>query len=105
MNINKLSQDEIDQLDFEGDLTAPDYDGFDMHGNVSAQLPGGAVAVCMKQNLPDTNFYVYTAGSTGPLNSAIGGAGAYHSVNVNVQGAGSGATSSYSVAVSSAFNY
>jgi hypothetical protein len=105
MSIEKLSQDEIDQLEFDGDLTAPDYDSLNVHGNLSIQLPGGAVAICTKSNLPNTNFYIYTAGSTGPLNSAFGGAGAYHSPNVNVQGGGGGATGQYGAAVSSAFSY
>jgi hypothetical protein len=97
MNINKLSQDEIDQLNFDGDLSAPSYNDADIHGNVSSQQPGGAVALCICDTLENNNtsWYGYGAGSTGPSNYAVGGAGAYQSPNVQVAAGGGGASNTW----------
>jgi hypothetical protein len=95
MNINKLSQDEIDQLDFDGDLTATEFDDMNVHGNFATQLPGGATALCVKTSLPDTHFYVYSAGSVGPTGAAVGGGGGYQSPGVQIYGGGGGGSNSY----------
>ena len=92
MNVNKLSQDELDQLDFDGDLTAPDYDAFNMHGNLSVQLPGGATALCAKVNLENSDFFVYGVGSLGPTGAALGGGTQYQSQDFFVQVGGGGGT-------------
>ena len=57
MGTSKLSPDEIDQLDFHGDLTAPEYDAFNVHGNVAQQLPGGTIALCVSKGFA-ADWYV-----------------------------------------------
>lgn len=98
MNTSKLSQDELDQLDFDGDLTAPEYDSFNMHGNLSVQLPGGAVALCLKTSVAN-QWDFYTAGSLGPTATALGGGVQYQSQDFFVQGGGGGGTNQGNVQV------
>jgi len=107
MNINKLSQDEIDQLNFDGDLSAPSYNDADVHGNVSSQPSGGAVAICVCDTLENdnTSWYGNVAGSTGPSNYAVGGAGAYSSPNVNIAAGIGGASGQWAGGVAAAFNF
>jgi len=97
MEIDKLSQDEIDQLNFDGDLSAPNYNDADIHGNVSSQLDGGAVALCMTLENNNTSWYGYVGGSTGPNNYAVGGGFGYQSQNVQIFGGGQGGSQQWSI--------
>lgn len=85
METDKISQTEIDQLKFEGDLIASDYD-FDVHGNLSSQFPGGATAVCFKNSLDNSEFYFFGGTST-TLKGQLGGGGGvgYESPGFNAQ--------------------
>ena len=99
MEISKLSQDEIDQLNFDGDLSAPSYNDADIHGNISSQLPGGAVALCIRHTLENNNtsWFTYVGGSTGPSNYGVGGGGGYQSQNVQIFGGGGGGSQQWNI--------
>lgn len=85
METDKISQTEIDQLKFEGDLIAPDYD-FDVHGNLSSQFPGGAVALCFKKSLDNSDFFFFGGVSTTLQGKPGGGGGVgYQSPSFNAQ--------------------
>jgi outer membrane usher protein FimD/PapC len=101
MEISKLSQDEIDQLNFDGDLSAPSYNDADIHGNISSQLPGGAVALCTKYTLENdnTSWFVYGGGSTGPLNYGGGGGGGYQTPNVQIFGGVQGGSHEWQIVI------
>ena len=85
MDTSKLSQDEIDQLDFDGDLTAPEYN-FDVHGNLAQQLPRGTIALCVSKgfaadwyvNAQDTSYTSICPPYPGP--------GAYNDVGTGPAG-------------------